>query len=76
MDITKCHGINCPQKNACYRFTAVANPYRQSYFSLSPLASNGDCIYFWLDEPQPIDTKEERVKMVADLFSFEREDNV
>ena len=40
-DICKCYGTGCPFKDSCYRFTAEANPYRQSYFMEVPLK--------WLD---------------------------
>ncbi len=32
-DITMCNNTDCPRKNKCYRFTAIANKYRQSYFA-------------------------------------------
>lgn len=36
-DICKCDGTSCPLRDSCYRFTAEANPYRQSYFMEVPL---------------------------------------
>lgn len=30
-DISKCAGIDCPIRETCYRFTAPADPYRQSW---------------------------------------------
>ena len=45
-DITMCKGINCNKTNTCYRYLAKANPYRQSYFSDSPM-KDGDCEMFW-----------------------------
>jgi hypothetical protein len=35
-DITMCYGMTCPLRNECYRYTAWANPYRQSYFVIVP----------------------------------------
>lgn len=35
-DITMCRGENCPLKETCYRFTAIANEFRQSYFKDIP----------------------------------------
>ena len=35
-DISKCKGGNCPLAFNCYRFTAKANPYRQTYMSEVP----------------------------------------
>jgi hypothetical protein len=47
MDITKCEGTGCELKETCYRFTAVANEYRQSYFSLPPNKSETECEQYW-----------------------------
>ena len=33
MDISKCNGINCPIRNKCFRFTAIASEFHQSYIS-------------------------------------------
>ena len=45
MDITKCKGDNCPQKEDCYRFTAKADEH-QSWFVETP--NKGDkCEYLW-----------------------------
>ena len=41
-----CMGTNCPQKEACYRFTAKPNQYRQSYFIEPPL-KEGKCEMYW-----------------------------
>lgn len=30
-DIAMCSNEECDRKDTCYRFTAVPNPYRQSY---------------------------------------------
>jgi DNA-directed RNA polymerase len=38
-----CKGINCNQTNTCYRYLAKANPYRQSYFSETPIKDDGTC---------------------------------
>jgi hypothetical protein len=45
-DITKCDGIDCPIKEKCYRFTAVANEYGQSTFVETPF-KDGKCDMFW-----------------------------
>jgi hypothetical protein len=45
-DIAKCSGEGCPLKDMCYRFTAPANEYRQSYFSTPPIKDN-KCEMFW-----------------------------
>lgn len=36
-DITMCKWEWCNKKENCYRFTAKADPYRQSYFMSSPI---------------------------------------
>ena len=49
-DITKCHGDMCSKKDQCYRYTAVSNEYRQSYFMNTPIKDDGTCEHFWKDE--------------------------
>ena len=44
-DITMCRDSKCPQRNNCYRYLAIPNPYRQSYFVESPKKMDG-CPYF------------------------------
>lgn len=46
-DITMCSGRGCKQRNSCYRFTATACEFRQSYFAQVPMEKNGVCDYFW-----------------------------
>ena len=50
-DITMCNDKQCPLKDKCYRFTAPANPYRQSYFyNLKETTKDGGtdkCPHFW-----------------------------
>jgi hypothetical protein len=50
-DLTKCNGDNCPVKEHCYRFTALADKYGQSYFVDSPgeHLDNGkfECSHYW-----------------------------
>jgi len=41
-----CSGLNCPLKQTCYRYKAMPNVYRQSYFSKPPLLKDG-CEYYW-----------------------------
>lgn len=45
-DITMCNGKDCESRHTCYRFTARANEYRQSYFAESPIKNNG-CDMYW-----------------------------
>ena len=47
MDITKCKGEGCDNKERCYRFLAEPD-YLQSYFIGSPLDKDGNCLYFWI----------------------------
>ena len=44
-DITMCHGADCPLRKTCYRYTAKAEPYRQSYFVVVPYR-DGKCDYY------------------------------
>lgn len=42
-DITMCKWENCTKKEKCYRYTAIVNEFRQSYFLETP---KWDCDYF------------------------------
>lgn len=53
-DITMCNDNTCPRAGHCYRFTANANPDRQSYFIQSPLQEDKSCNEYWLDERHKI----------------------
>ena len=47
-DISKCDpGESCPHREKCYRFTAPANEYAQSYFAKPPIKEDGTCDFFW-----------------------------
>jgi len=49
-DISKCFGTGCPVKEKCYRYTARANEFRQSYVAYwKHLAV---CDYFWDNKKQ------------------------
>lgn len=45
-DISKCRGTGCPLKEKCYRFTAKADDFWQSYFATEPIEDD-ECEYFW-----------------------------
>lgn len=45
-DITKCEDKDCPMKESCYRFTAKAKDFWQSYFMESPRKGN-ECDMYW-----------------------------
>jgi hypothetical protein len=53
MDITMCKGTDCPLKQTCYRFTAINNEYRQSYFVEPPIKDN-KCEMYWGGNSQQI----------------------
>jgi len=50
-DITKCKGTNCPVKEHCYRFTAEASEFMQSWFLDAPGEHHDDgkftCDKYW-----------------------------
>jgi hypothetical protein len=47
-DITMCAGTGCDKKEHCYRHTAKACEYRQSYFCGVPINDwNNECKHFW-----------------------------
>ena len=52
-DITKCKGTDCPVKEHCYRYTAKANEFRQSYF-VEPPIKDGKCEMFWGENQEQI----------------------
>lgn len=56
-DITMCSGHECPMKENCYRFMAIPNINRQSYFFSPPIKSDGSCDSFGQD-----DTKYETIR--------------
>jgi hypothetical protein len=64
-DITKCGGFDCPMKQACKRYTAPANEYRQSYFLDHPykIDEKGfSCDMYWGENAQSAwDTLQEAV---------------
>lgn len=35
-DMAMCSGGECPKKDECYRYRAIPNEFRQSYFSKIP----------------------------------------
>ena len=45
-DITMCRDEDCPKKDTCYRFTAIANEWRQAYFMKSP-RDKDKCNHYW-----------------------------
>ena len=49
-DITMCTDNDCPRRETCYRYKAVACKYRQSYFLNSPRKKKmggSDCDKYW-----------------------------
>lgn len=46
-----CKGENCPLKSKCFRYTAIPNLERQSYFLVSPVEDN-ICEYFLSNKEQ------------------------
>jgi len=47
-DMSMCKGTNCPLKETCYRHTAIANEFRQSYFFDVPFDEEKEkCDYYW-----------------------------
>jgi hypothetical protein len=52
-DISMCWGKDCPLKEDCYRYLAVPNEYRQSYFTTPPYdRALGECGFFWRAEKE------------------------
>lgn len=52
-DITKCSGDDCPLKDKCYRYTAVADEFWQAFFVKPPgqyIENQFVCKEFWGNE--------------------------
>lgn len=55
-DITMCRGVMqdgsvCEKANKCYRYTATASPFWQSFFTTTPLCKETkQCEFFWNNE--------------------------
>jgi hypothetical protein len=46
-DIAKCNDALCPSKEYCYRFTAPASEYWQSYGMFNRESDADNCEMFW-----------------------------
>ena len=46
-DIAKCNDALCPSKEYCYRFTAPASEYWQSYGMFNREGDADNCEMFW-----------------------------
>jgi hypothetical protein len=46
-DISKCNDFLCPSKNKCYRFTAPASEFWQSYTNFNRDGDADNCEYYW-----------------------------
>ena len=58
-DITKCEDTLCPSKETCYRYTAPASEYYQSYGKFNREEDAINCDMYWDNKPnKKIDDKE------------------
>lgn len=56
MDISKCHGVNCPKRDSCLRFTAEARPKWQAYIIQQvSVPFPESCKFFWSNEEKTLD---------------------
>jgi hypothetical protein len=46
-DIAKCQDNKCPSKNICYRYTAPASEFCQSYSDFNREEDADNCDMFW-----------------------------
>jgi len=46
-DIAKCNDVLCPSKDKCYRFTAPASKFMQSYLISERESDAVNCDMFW-----------------------------
>jgi len=53
-DISMCDGVDCPQKESCYRFKAIPSKHQQAYFlgGTAPRNQEGICVYYWSTDTQ------------------------
>lgn len=58
-DITKCRGWGCPERWRCYRYTAVPDEYRQSWFMQVPFTGKG-CDQYWPLDKEVYNEKENK----------------
>jgi hypothetical protein len=43
-----CEGTDCPLKETCYRYTAIANEFRQTYLFDIPFDKEKEkCEFYW-----------------------------
>lgn len=52
MDISKCNDALCPSKEICYRFTAPASEFRQSWINTNREADAYNCDFFLAAAPK------------------------
>lgn len=58
-DIAKCEDNLCPSKETCYRYTAPASEYYQSYGKFNREEDAYNCDMYWDNKPnKKIDDKE------------------
>jgi hypothetical protein len=47
-DMSMCQGTDCPLKETCYRYTAIANEFRQTYLFDVPYDKEKEkCDFYW-----------------------------
>lgn len=46
-DISMCTNKSCENNEKCYRYRAVPNEWRQSFFLGSPQKEDGSCDHYW-----------------------------
>ena len=77
-DITKCRDKRCPSRTLCYRFTAKADEYRQSYWAKSPRKPHAvRCEEFWSNDgiPDPMDDSVHKVNCWCNAMALPHKRN-
>ena len=46
-DITMCPGVDCKNKETCYRYKAAVNPYYQSYSNFQDTKKGDICEHYY-----------------------------
>ena len=69
-DISMCSNVLCPSKEYCYRYTAIANPRRQSYMEFAPEEGEDKCDHFYPNGKDSTKCKQGGVKREGEICNL------
>lgn len=70
-NIRKCNDIHCPSKEYCYRFTAPASEYWQSYGIFNRESDADNCDMFWPNGKESTKCKLKGVKRDGEICNLD-----